>query len=312
MESGDYQNAASAFGKAMNADPERPALVAWYARALQYAGENDQALQHYDAGLKRFPDDTDLRYNRAALRAKMGDLNGSAADLRWLYANEAVHPVQVGEDKDFVALGTDSSLSELVPVAQVEASVKGESGSVLLGESYTMEFSVTSRTGADIGVALVGDSIPQLALHRLVEDVIDVGEIWTQRVLRAEFLGVEAGRVVAGPWLVSASGTSRLTERVDVEVVQLPGQGPAVRPMSMELAMPSGIWPEMSHPGIVQWNERSWAWMPAGSYIQPPTAGEGAKVEYRENGQPKWSALRLKAGVEVQLRDGKRVVKAMH
>jgi hypothetical protein len=312
MESGDYQSAVSAFEKAMKADPQRPALIAWYANALQRAGDSGGALQHYDEGLKRFPDDIDLRYNRAALRATTGDLKGSGEDLRWLYANDAVHPVQVGEDSDFIALGTESDLSGLIPAAQVEASVKGESGSVLLGETYAVEFTVTARSGADIGMTLVGDSIPQLALHRLVEDVTDVGEIWTQRVLRAEFLGVEAGRVAAGPWLISASGTTSLTGRVDVEVVQLPGQGAVSSPTGVELAMPSVIWSELAHPGIVQMGGASWAWIPQGSYIQPATATDGIKMEYRESGQPKWSAVRLRAGVEVKLRDGSRVVKASH
>lgn len=310
MESGDYQTAVSSFKKAMKADPDRPSLIAWYASALDHAGDTQGALQNYDDGLKRFPDDVDLRYNRAALRAKTGDLDGSAGDLRWLYANEAVHPVQVGEDSDFVGLGTDSTLSRLIPVAQVESSVKGESGSVLLGETYSLEFSVTARSGADVEIDLVGEPISQLSLQRLVEDVVEVGDIWTQRVLRAEYLGVEAGRVMAGPWLISASGTTSLTGRVEVEVVRLPGQA-AVSPFDdVELVMPSVVWAELDHPGIVEQGGASWAWMPSGGYIRPASAADGVKMEYRQGGQPTWSAVRLKPGVEVQLHDGGRTAKA--
>ena len=310
MESGDYLNAAASFKKAMKADPNRPSLIAWYASALDHAGDAQGALQHYDDGLKRFPSDVDLRYNRAALRAKTGDLNGSAGDLRWLYANDAVHPVQVGEDRDFVGLGTDPVFSKLIPAAQVEASVKGESGSVLLGETYSLEFGVTARSGAAVELELVGDPVPHLRLQRLVENVVDVGDIWTQRVLRAEYLGVKPGRVVAGPWLVSASGTTSLTGRVDVEVVQLPGQS-GVSPLDeVELSMPSVVWAELSHPGIIEKGDDSWAWMPAGSYIRPASAADGVKMEYRLGGQPQWSAVRLKAGVEVHLSDGSHIANA--
>jgi len=295
MSSGAPMVAADAFALATRLDPSSEVLVAWEARALRAAEEDGAALSRLNAGVRRFPDGHIVRYDRAALRAKTGDLAGAAEDLRWLYANEKANPIVVGEDPDFLILRTDPTTKQLVPQAQVEASVVAESDSVLVGDTHVLDFRITSRTGAAVVIAPMADDEPELVVRRIVEDVVEDGPIWTRRRLRAEVLAVNPGRTVIGPWLIRSAGTSVITERVLVEALELSGRrvSPRLDRSSLTLEVPTSRWASQSPPYLGVEEDGAWALLSASQDFRPKEMELGLRMEVRHAGQPRWKALRI-------------------
>jgi hypothetical protein len=308
MQQGEPIEAVAAFSAAATKDPDRPVLRSWEALALVEAGQRDRALARLNAALTLFPDDGVLRYQRAAVLSQGGNLAGAAKDLRWLYANDQVNPIEVGEDPDFLPLRTEPIYAELVPTAQVEASVTGEDGSVLVGDLYTANFFVTSRTGVPIRIENRGTQTTSLALERLVEDVKYRDDLWTKSHLQAEFRAMAPGRLAAGPWLVEAGGAGTLTERLVVDVVSLPGQADVQSTHSIPLVFPSTRWGVEPEIFLGQADDGDWAVFPAVMVFTPPSILRGPKMEYREYGQPQWLAVQVEADSRGEIRRGGTVV----
>jgi hypothetical protein len=308
MQQGNAAEAVTAFSTAASLDSERPVLHSWEALALVEAGQSDRALARLNAALTRFPTDAVLRYQRAAILSRRGDLSGTAADLRWLYANEKANPIEVGEDPDFLPLRTDPLYADLVPRAQVEASVTGEDGSVLVGDLYTVNFFITSRTGTPVRIQSRGSPTPSLVLERLVEDMTHRDEIWTKRRLYAEFRAVSAGRMAAGPWQVEAGKSSTLTERLVVDVVSLPGRTEHQKLEPIHLVMPSVRWGASPEPFLGHRSDGDWAVYPSMMYFTPQSILRGPRMEYREYGQPQWLAVQVEADSRGEIRNGGTVV----
>ena len=302
MRQGNPAAAASAFSEAIALDPKRPILRSWEAKALIDAGQDERALSRLNDGLSRFPANPRMRHQRAALLARGGSLSESAKDLRWLYAHDAAHPILIGEDPDFVALKTDSAYAELVPDARVDASVAGEVGSVLVGDIYSIEFSITSRAGIPIQITNQGQSIEWLGLQRIVEDVTSNTELWTQRRVRMEYRALEPGRVVAGPWLVEVADSRALTEQLVVEAVAIPGQKEVGSSRHVTFGVPSTRWKASDLPLFITDNDGDWAVFDSGMALSAHTAKRGPRMEYRENGQPRWSAHLIEGGPGVEIR----------
>ena len=297
--------AAEAFARAAAADPGSYTLVAWEARALRQAGQEGTALNRLNAGLKRFPDASVLRYDRAALRAKMGDISGASDDLRWLYANELANPISVGEDPDFISLRTDATARTLVPPAQVEASVEVNSPTVLVGESYALDFRITSRTGVPLVIKAAGDDPALMHMIRIVEDLIAEGDIWSQRRISVEVRATTPGKIAVGPWMVESASTSVLTERVIIDAVDIQGRGgDSAGQGYMPLLVPSTLWSSPSLPLIAEQAGSRWALLGPGHIVRPDGAKTGLHVEYREGGQPQWVAWQVSSASEVELWDG--------
>lgn len=302
MATGAPEVAVEAFERAVAADPESPTLAAWEARALREAGRESEALTRLSAGLKRFPNSSAIRYDRAALRARAGDVSGASDDLRWLYANEAANPVQVGEDPDFASLQADASARLLVPSAQVEASVTAASSSVLVGDRFGLDFTIVSRTGAPVLVRPASEDGTALKVVRIVEDVTDVGPVWTKRTLRVEALATDSGRLILGPWLVESARTTALTERVLLDGVSIDGRTPVSSPSSaMQIVVPSSALEGGDLPKVVSILGHRWAMV---TPEQRPVDSEvmtGIRIDYRERGQPVWSALALKPEADLDV-----------
>jgi len=297
--------AADAFARAAEADPGSQTLIAWEARALRSANEEGMALNRLNAGLKRFPDSSTLRYDRAALRATMGDISGAAEDLRWLYANEDADPIAVGEDPDFVSLRTDPATRGLVPSPQVEASVELESSTVLLGETYVLDFRITSRAGAPVTIQQVGDDPAQMHIVRIVEDLVDLGDIWAQRRLSVEVRATNPGKTAMGPWMVASASTSVLTERVIIEAINIDGRvSDTGLNKALPFVVPSALWPSPSLPVVLPYEGRQWAVLGPGHSVRPGGSKSGVHMEYREGGQPRWTAWQVVPDGQVQLWDG--------
>lgn len=235
----------------------------------------------------------------------MGDIAGASEDLRWLYANESANPIAVGEDPDFVSLRTDSTARTLVPSAQVEASVSLDSPTVLVGESLVLDFRITSRAGLPVSIKPVGTEPEPLHVVRIVEDLISSSEIWAQRRLRVEVRAIAAGKTAIGPWIVESASTSVLTERVIIEAVEIDGRRrPEEAEEYLQLAIPSVVWPSPSLPVVLRHEDRSWAILGPGQSARPAESKSGLNMEYREGGQPIWSAWHLRPDEPVELWNG--------
>ncbi len=310
LATGAPQVAVEAFSRAGGLDPERAVLVGWEARALRAAGADAQALARLNAGVKRFPDVAILRFERAKVRVHQGDLAGAAVDLRWLYANESVNPIEVGEDPAFGPMRADSAYMDLVPLAVVEATVTAEQGSVLVGERIVVEFRITSRTGVPLTIDSAPDAGASLLAQRIVEDITFEGEIWTERRLRVEGLVTKAGKTVVGPWIVRAGQSSAVTGRVVVDAIDLENARyglPASLP-SVPLVVPSTRFDPEQVPFLGSANEGTWAVMSAGMHLSPAALMVGPRLELRREGQPVWTALMIKDDHTAEIRSGGSVV----
>ena len=296
LEAGDHAAAITAFDRAAEADPGSPALQVWRAQAREAAGQEVEALAVYEAAIARFPRHVELRYNRAALSARRGDIDRAAKDLRFLYARDLLDPMEVGEDADFAPLIEDPDTTLLVPRPQVWLDPTVEDGAVILGASWTLQLTIETPRGPTPSLSDMGSPSGLLRHVRTVEDVLDIGPRTERRQLKAEFLAVAPGRGSLGPWLVAAGGTSALTGRFPVEVVSLPGRGEQPPPREGAAQLPSALLAGLGPPhagaveaGLVAIGE-------AGDRLRCLDAA-GAEVaelpvelELREAGQVQWLA----------------------
>ncbi len=230
LDRGEHALAAERFARLAELDPHSAAAPAWRAVAQDRAGDTDGALATLDEALARFPDDPTLRYNRAALRARRGEVERAAEDLRILYAAGAVDPLEVGEDPDFAAVAADPSTASLAPPPDVKLALRGEDGPVLMGEDATLELVVEAKRGALVAITDMGEPSGSLRLRRLVEDIgLSEGRT-TTRTLTATWRTLSPGDLRLGPWLVAAGGVSALSDRVALQILALPGRQVAGAP----------------------------------------------------------------------------------
>lgn len=227
LSAGRAEEAAADFRRAAALDPDSATALAWQAWALDQAGKGSEALGVLDEALARFPADPTLRYNRAALRARAGALDGAAEDLRVLYAAGALDPVVAGEDPDFAALAGDPETVALAPPPAVEVQVAPSAGPVLIGDTTTLELSLRSRADELLSFTDQG-AAPGLLRHtRTVEDLLEPEGRIQPRTLSLSFKAVTAGEGALGPWLVRAGSASGEVPASPVSVLALPGRAPA-------------------------------------------------------------------------------------
>jgi hypothetical protein len=310
LASGFPLRAAAAFSEAAAADPARPVLLGWQAWALDQAGDTQGAIRILDGALLAQPGASELRYNRAALRARTGMLEGAAADLRWLYSNDVVQPVEVGEDRDFLPLSTHTDFRNLVPRAQIQADLRGEGGSVLLGERFTLELNLVVRNGAQIEIEDLGEETGLLRHVRTVEDGEADGPLWTRRRVRIIYKAVAGGTGSIGPWLVKSGGTSTLTDRIPVEVVALSGRTSADSPSEASaVQLPAGLDEAAPPPWIGVVAQHRVARLGPRHSLSPSVASPpGPVYELWQSGQVRWRQVPLPAGTFRVMAGGKVVV----
>jgi|GEM_PF-2680108 len=311
LATGAPEVAAEAFAKASSLDPDRAGLVAWEVRALRSLGADHQALSRLNAGVQRFRDSELLRFERAKLRAKLGQFSGAAEDLVWLYEREAVHPVNVGEMEAFRSLKTDPSTKELVPDPIVTAQVWAPDEAVVVGETHPIEFEITSRTGTPVEIlpSDVGDG--DLEVVRIIEDVVQSNTIWTKRVVRAERVATEAGPTVLGPWVIQAGSAMAITDRVVVNAIALEGalamDGTDKRGV-VSLMVPSSRFPDGGPSFEPDIQGHSWAILPAGTVLESSELSIGPHMSLRQSGQPVWTAQYVHPKAEARIKRGGAVV----
>ncbi|MCK6506819.1 tetratricopeptide repeat protein [Myxococcota bacterium] len=311
LSQGDPVGAEQAFARAESLDPDSPTLIAWRARAQELAGQVDAALATLDRGLGRFPQDADLRRNRAALRARGGALDAAAADLRILLSAGALTPAQAAEDPDLVLLRARPDLAPLVPLPALWAELVGEPGSVLLGDDYDAVLTLDAPDGA-LAVRDLGEPAALLRRTRVVEDVVGQGGGRTLRRVELTWRAVAPGQARLGPWLWTSGGVSGLTEPLPVEVVALGGRQAQPEALAGEdLVLPSTLLDGRPAPWAGELDGRLAVVGPPGA--EPAVEVDGGPLapeerwELRRQGQPQVLAwlYPLPAAARVRLRQGR-------
>ena len=305
LEAGRPSEAESRFKEAAAADPDSPVLAAWTARAREEAGDLPGAIALLDAGIARTPDDPTLRFNRACLRARMGDASAAAEDLRFLYARDLLDATEAGSDPDLQILAGDPATAGLVPRPTVVVEARPESGSVLLGEAWTLEMEIESPVGAPLRISLEGEPGGLLQLERVVEDQLRADGRTTTRRLTVSWTAVRAGRASNGPWRLEAGAATGLVAASEVEVVALPGRAEGVAEPTSEIPVPSAWLPQDELP----WVGEADGWLvvivpreadlratdSTGRSVRP-----GRRYELRELGQTRWVAGLWPCGQQVE------------
>lgn len=314
LATGAPEVAAEAFARASALDPSSDMLVAWEVRSLLHVEAEHEALARLNAGVGRFGQSEVLRFERAKLRASLGDLSGAAEDLVWLYEREAVHPIEVGEMEEFAALRTDASTKALVPSATVNARVWVPQSKVLVGEPHAVEFEFVSRTGVPLEVLPVAPESGHMRVHRIVEDIVQADDIWTKRNVRVERIAEEPGQAVLGPWVVQAGTNSVVTERVLVNAVGLGDIDASVSRRTNELKgsiplmVPSSRFPGSQPLFDAAIEGYQWALIPAGMVFEPVDTELGPRMELRRSGQPVWMAKAISGSGPARIKQGGAIV----
>ena len=178
----------------------------------------------------------------------------------------------------------------------------------MVGDTYAIEFSITSRTGTPVEITNQGPPIEWLGLQRIVEDVTSETEIWTRRRVRAEYRALKPGRLSAGPWLVEVADGRALTEKVGVEVVAIPDQKEVAAVRELSIGIPSTRWQAHTLPVFAADEDGEWAVFESGMALSSNTAKRGPRMEYREKGQPRWSAHLIEGAPGLEIRTGGEAV----
>jgi tetratricopeptide (TPR) repeat protein len=79
---GRLQDAAAAYGRVIELDPDDPNGFLGLGTVLAGGGRIDRALEVFARGLRRQPDSADLRYNLALSHALLGDTDAAVAEFR--------------------------------------------------------------------------------------------------------------------------------------------------------------------------------------------------------------------------------------
>jgi hypothetical protein len=289
---GDAVGARTAFALARSFQPDDPTLAAWEAHAADQAGDVSGALALLNVGVAAWPSSVDLRYNRAALLARTGDVAGAAVDLRVLYKAGVVHPRDAADDPDFAPLAADPTTAGLVPPPALAVTARGEGGAVLLAERWSLEIELRGPTGADLVLQSTGSATPLLRLDKVVEELLPGDARETPRRLRLEYRAVQAGTGTIGPWAAKAGRAAGLVPAQSVEVVPLPGResGESGPPLA-GVPLPSALGPPDPAPMVTQ--------SAVGTVITAPVE---ATIDVD------WSDDAFVAVIHTELRDGDRAV----
>jgi hypothetical protein len=220
-EASDWEQSIFEWSKAIELDPESPSLRLWLAQTHLDANQLESALSVLSQAVRDFPADPTCRYNRAALRARTGDIGGAADDLRRLKAMGALNPDETGSDPDFAALRADPVFSDLVAMPRIGLSGKAPEGAVLLGETWELELelSVPSLGSSELHWSDSSSSI--LRLESVIEEEKRLDARVRESDLYIRWRAVESGKSSAGPWRVSHGGGEAQFEAQSVEVMAL-------------------------------------------------------------------------------------------
>ncbi len=273
-----------------------PDLAARHARRVLARDGIPAALAVLDGAIRRFPEAAGLRWDRAALRARGGDLGGAADDLRGPVSRGALDPRALGADPDLAPFAADPRLAELVRPVPVLARVVAGAPDGLLGEPWTLELEVRGPPGP---ARVRSAGRPPADLGSIVEDqLLDDG---LEQLVRLRWSGPlrVAGEHPVGPWRVELGAREGEAPGFTVRVPSIgaaPGAGLA---WPEALPVPSAVLGGAEPPAAVRWGEWVLVAVPAHLELQldgAAAAGPRVRVELRSAGQPRWTGALVPAG----------------
>lgn len=220
FERGQFQDASAAFAKARALDPTSSTLPLWQGRALAASGDVAGAVHAADDAIARDPTSAVAWYDRAAWRARSGELAPAAADLRRALDLGAATPWAAAVDPDFAPHRLAPEFAGVLPPTDLLASAEPPEGAFVGGELSLL----LRLTGpADRVPELSGPPVPGcLQQTRVVEDDT-VGEGASagtvQRDVRVYFRALAACEASVGPLRASLGDAAVELTSVPVTVL---------------------------------------------------------------------------------------------
>lgn len=262
FERGQFGEASAQFARARELDPASSTLPLWQGRALAASGDLAGAIRAADDAIARDPRSAVAWYDRAAWRARSGDLAPAAADLRRALDLGAATPWAAAIDPDFAPHRLAPEFVGVLPPTDLLASSEAPEA-VFVGGELAIVLRLTGPS--DSVPELEGPPVPGcLQQTRVIEDDT-VGEGASagtvQRDVRVYFRAVAACEVVVGPLRARLGGAA-----VDVASVPVTVLGPADAPSVGGTVAAAWFLPASLHGGALEgFTIHEGAGRPAGS-----------------------------------------------
>jgi len=206
LEAGRPEEAAASFRVSLAANPAAAEVQLWLGRALADAGDLPGAIAAATAALELRGQWSIAHYNRACWRARAGELELAAADLRVALEDATLDRLAIAADMDLDPLRADPRFRDEVPARALPAAGDAVSDPVFLGSEWRLRFAAQVRPEDTLTVT--GPETP--ALLRWVKTVEDREYRGDQeaRTLEIVFRVEGAGAGSLGPYTLSAGGLS--------------------------------------------------------------------------------------------------------
>ena len=229
--------------------------------------------------------------------------------LKALVAKGRITSLDIQNDTDFALLVDDPRFKELLPSDQVQVSIRGEAGAVLVGEPFTVRLTITSRAGQALAFTDMGKPSGLLHHQRTVEDVAPRKDGLVDREIEVTWRAVAPGTASIGPWLVSSDGTSALTDDVAVVVKALGDRPTKLEPLEADaVSSPASLLGDRPTPWagrigdalvvkVAPGTQHTVTWDGDARAEAPPE-----ELVYREAGQPVWTAWAYRGEGDAQVK----------
>ncbi len=251
LDAGRVDEAVAAFAEARAHDPSSPLLMLWEGKALAAKGDLPAAEARASEAIAREPRLGLAWYQRAAWRARMGQLDAAASDLTAAYQLEAASPLEAAADRDFLPHLGEPAFAGILPPNPVLLDARGPEGSVFVGSEVELIVSVAAAPPLAYGLRREGTDPGCLRLDRVVEErQAEVHAVVSVLHLRGRATAACSGAI--GPFradsstpVVATSVSDALPLRVEAPQAFSGGQAaslPATIPVPSVIADPDGAW----------------------------------------------------------------------
>ena len=197
----------------------------------------------------------------------------------------------------------------ILPRLELTGTASG--GTVLLGDVWSMEFTLTAPSEAPVVPSLAGDPLATLVLEEVVEDVLGGEDGRVIRRLRFTWRAVRPGKSDFGPLVFTCEGREARTPISAVEVVAVGDRkaaGPS--PSALDtLPAPGVLLPGAAAPSFGSWSGRHLVHVQPTMTVSPRPPGT-VRLELRRSGQTDrvgWLMPR-DAGPPFTVRQGNRLL----
>jgi hypothetical protein len=260
-----------------------PSLASHEARLVLELEGLAAAVAVLDQAVERFPRSAGLRWDRAALLARAGQLDAAAADLRGPVGRGELDPAELGRDPDLAALGGSARHADLVRLPEIHLDAKASPDGIV-GDRWRLELDVRSPQGI-LDVVSQGP-LPAAELSEVVEDVLKDGALEVSRRIRwsGRLTGAGEGRV--GPWEVRVGDVSATTQPLPLEITALGASSPSASPWPRALPVPSALRGSKELPGA--WRVGAAVVVAAPAHLEVDFPPGCVRLEQRLAGRRDW------------------------